>query len=285
MKKTLGLVVAGSILLMPCLAANPTLAEALQGAKAGDKGSQYIAGMMYIFAQNTQQNLPEGVRWLQASARSGLPQAMVALALLYDVGQGVPLDQADASRLRKQAADLGDATARGQLDDDRKLPGQADFRRASVLTDLKKLDLALPYATRAVAAGSRNAKLLLGRAYHYGFGTSIDLREAVRWYRASSDAGLAEGARHVAYMYEFGLGVGVSRPTALQFYDRAAAGGSDLAKRAAANLRSPDYDVRVNFSLGGDAIGPTCNIGYQYVMGTCYSYSNEKPNYEHGKSH
>jgi len=55
------------------------------------------------------------------------------------------------------------------------------------------------------------------------------------------------------------------------YYDRAAARGSDLAKRAAANLRSPDYDQPANFKTGGNNAGSPCSGGYQYnnAQGSC----------------
>jgi TPR repeat protein len=227
--------------------------------------------MMYMFGQGTRQNLPEGARWLKGSANGGLPHAMVALAGLYDVGQGVPFDPAQALQLRQKAARLGNPTAQGQLDDDRRLRGQADFRRASILTDLQLYAEALPYARRAAAAGSANAEFLLGRACHFGLGTPVSLPEAVRWYRTSSEAGLADASRGLAYMYEFGLGVRADRAMALKYYDKAAAGGSDLARRAAANLRSPDYDQPRNYSAGGGSTGGRCSGGYSfdYASGSC----------------
>jgi uncharacterized protein len=271
MKRALCLAIVVLLLQIPCRAANPSLAQALQSAKAGDVRSQYIAGMMYMFGQGTRQNLPEAVRWLTASANGGLPHAMVALAALYDVGQGVSFDPARALQLRQQAARLGNPTAQGQLSDDRRLRGQADFRRASVLTDLQMYTEALPYARRAAAAGSANAEFLLGRAYHFGLGIAVDLPEAVRWYRASSEAGLADASRGLAYMYEFGLGVKANRAMALKYYDKAAAGGSTLARRAAANLRSPDYDRPANYSGGGGTTGGRCSGGYSfdYASGSC----------------
>jgi uncharacterized protein len=221
--------------------ANPSLRETLPAARAGDARAQYIAGMTYLFGQGTRQDITEAARWLGLSARAGIPQAMVALASLYDVGHGVPFDRDRATQLRQQAARSGNPTARGQLADDIRLPGQRDFRRANVLTDLRLYHEAIPYAKKA-ATGSANAQLLLGRAYHFGLGSPVDLRAAVSLYQRSAAGGLADGNRALAYMYEFGLGVRVDRQKALFYYDRAAAKGSGKAHQAAANLRSPDYD-------------------------------------------
>lgn len=230
------------LLSISAFAANPSFRDTLAAARRGDVRAEYMTGMMYAFGQGTRQDVEEGARWLSESARGGLPQAMTSLASLYDVGQGVPVDIARASALREQAARLGEATARGQLADDRKMPGQADFRRANVLTDLNMEAAAIPYARRAAAQGSVNAYLLLARAYQFGAGVPQDYGQAFKYYRQAADGGLAEGARGLAYLYEFGLGVRVDRAKALAYYDRAAAGGLSKARQAAANLRSPDYD-------------------------------------------
>ena len=264
-------VLLASVLMLhvPYAAANPSLGEALQVANAGDARAQYITGMMYMFGQGTHQDIAEGAHWLERSVRAGIPQAMVALAELYDIGEGVPEDIRRASQLREQAALAGDPTARGQIADNRNLRGQADFRRASVLTDLKLFNKAVPYAKRAADAGSANAQLLLGRAYHFGNGVPVNLSLAVSLYQRSADGGLADGNRALAYMYEFGLGVRVDRKKALFYYDRSAAKGSALARQAAANLRSPDYDQAMYRQDSGDSDGtspssPTPSISCPY---------------------
>lgn len=252
-------------------APNRPLSDVLRSARAGDSKSEYIAGMMYMFGQDTKQNLPEAVHWLSLSAEAGLPQAMVSMAMLYDVGQGVPFDPARAAQYRQQAARLGEPTAIGQINDDRNMPGQADFRRASVLNDLMKPEEAIPYAKRAAAAGSINAGLLLGRAYQFSIGVPADMVEAVRWYRQAADRGLPDAERHLAYMYEFGLGVKVNRPMALKYYDLAARAGMKDARTAAANLRSPDYDRPPPSFGNSNSAGPRCSNGYDFNMatGTC----------------
>lgn len=258
----------------PLAAANPSLAEALKRAKAGDIGSQYVTGMMYLFGQGTQPNLAEGVRWLESSARSGLPQALVALAVLYDIGYGVPLDTGRATELREQAAKTGNPTARAQLEADRKMPGAHDFRRADALTDFKQYAGAFPYAKRSADAGSPDGQELLGRAYLYGFGTRKDVAEAIKWFRKSDAGGSAAGSRAMGYVYEFGVGVKADRPTALRYYDRAAARGSAIAKKVAANLRSPDYDRPARSNSGSGDGGTTfCTSGmvWDSSMGYCRS--------------
>jgi len=262
--------------------AGPSLRDTLPAARAGNAGAQYVAGMMYLFGDGTRQDIPEAVRWLKASAATGMPQAMVAMAALYDVGQGVALDPDQATQWRQRAAQAGDPTARGQLADDQKLAGQRDFRRASVLTDLKRSEAAIPYALKAANAGSANAQLLLGRAYHFGLGVPADQGASFRWLQKSAAGGLADGERHLAWMYEFGEGVRADRAKALFYYDRAAAKGNKIARQAAANLRSWEYDHPPQYYGGSSTSGTQapdtrCSDNGGHIDGTqCFSNANRQ---------
>jgi len=92
--------------------ANPPFEPTLSAARAGDPRAQYLTGMAYVFGQGTPPDIPQAVRWLQPSAAAGVPQALVALAGLYDVGCGVPLALDHAVVLRQQAARAGSSIAR-----------------------------------------------------------------------------------------------------------------------------------------------------------------------------
>jgi TPR repeat protein len=230
---------------------NPPFREVLAAANKGDARAQYIAGMAYLLGQGTRQDIPLAARWLQQSAQAGFPQALVAMAGLYDVGQGVPFDAERATQLRQQAARAGNSMAQSQLDVDAKIPGTRDYRRASILTDLKLYSQAIPYARKAAAAGSPEGQELLARALQLGQGVGVDKAAALKLYKQAAAGGSVDAMRGLAFMYEFGDGVPVDRKKALAYYDQAAAKGSKIARQAAANLRSPDYDARPQ-SSGGD---------------------------------
>jgi TPR repeat protein len=268
----------GLAMSVPGLAALPPLEEALVRARAGDAGAQYQVGTMVLMGKGARQDFTQGAKWIEASAKAGLPQALVALANLADVGLGVPLDPARALALRQQAARSGDPTARGQLEEDQRLPGQAEARRASILLDLKQVSPAIPHAQQAAAQGNPNGLFLMGWFNHGGNGMPVNLAAARSFYRKAADKGHSEAARGYAYLHEFGQGGPVDRQTALHYYDQSAKAGNGLARRAAANLRSPDYDVRPLPSNGSGTqrwsqvpcMTPGAKINY--AMGGCDLY-------------
>ncbi len=280
LRRVLLVLAAGLVILVPGSAANPSLADTLRGAKAGDARAQYVAGMMYLFGQDTPPNLTEGVRWIEMSARSGMPQALVALAVLYDIGHGVPLNVERATQLRQQAAKAGNPTARAQLEADVKMPGVRDFRRGGALDDFKQYAAAFVYAKKSAEAGSPDGQELLGRAFLFGHGTAKNPAEAIKWFLKSDAGGSAGGSRGMGYVYEFGVGVAVDRKKALMYYDRAAARGSAIAKKVAANLRSPDYDrPPPSNSGGGGQTFCTSGMVWDSGMGYCRSpLSFDPPN-------
>jgi len=89
---------------------------------------------------------------------------------------------------------------------------------------------ALPLFRQAAEGGSAEAQAWLG--YILDFAEEND--EAVRWYRASAEQGLAEGMAGLADMYAKGEGVEKDVAEARSLYERAAGAGSDRAARVLA---------------------------------------------------
>jgi TPR repeat protein len=85
-------------------------------------------------------------------------------------------------------------------------------------------------------------------------------------------------------MYEFGEGVKADRAKALFYYDRAAAKGNKIAKQAAANLRSWEYDHPPQYyggspgGGGGSGVTDTrCADNGGHIDGTqCFSNANRQ---------
>lgn len=62
-------------------------------SETADHGyAQYYLGMMYLKGQGTRQDYEQATKWLNASAKKGIPQAQYNLAKLYMKGEGVPRD-------------------------------------------------------------------------------------------------------------------------------------------------------------------------------------------------
>jgi TPR repeat protein len=144
------------------------------------------------------------------AARAGHVEAQVALARLYDQGQGVLRVPADALGWYRRAAETGHA--------------DAQLRLAEMLLD----GVEQPLEAR-VAAGP------LGVLFPQGVGISANAAEALRWARTAAGQGLSSARALEGYILASGL-VGPPDSTAAAAAYEAAATDGDLAAQVAFGL-------------------------------------------------
>jgi hypothetical protein len=98
----------------PCLA-DDTLDTWRARAEQGDARAQFNLGLMYDTGEGVPQDDAEAVRWYRRAADQGHADAQFNLGFMYINGRGVPQDDAKAFRWYRLAADQGDATAQYNL--------------------------------------------------------------------------------------------------------------------------------------------------------------------------
>lgn len=162
---------------------------------------------------------------LNTLAAGGDPDAVLALAITYEVGRDVPKDLGRAAQLYERAAALGDSTAKTQL----ALMYQTG---AGVQRDDAR---ALRLFQESAAAGDVEGQYRLGIAHAYGIGSPKDAVEARRWMTMAANASHQEAQLAVGIMAQTGAG-GPKNEFAARRWFRAAAAGPDrvVAQRAAA---------------------------------------------------
>ncbi len=89
--------------------------EFLPLAQAGDEVAQFNLGFMYDFGEGIPENDAEAVRWYRRAAEQGHAPAQFGLGVMYDIGEGVPENNADAVRWYRRAAEQGHAWAQSIL--------------------------------------------------------------------------------------------------------------------------------------------------------------------------
>ncbi len=72
------------------------IAQLLPEAEAGDSRAQANLASIYYYGLGIAANFAKAFRWYHASALLGNPDGQMGLAILYDQGQGAPLDLAIA---------------------------------------------------------------------------------------------------------------------------------------------------------------------------------------------
>ena len=151
---------AALFLIVFLLMAGPAIAEPFEDAtKAYNSGDYETA-----------------YRLIKPLAEEGIPEAQFNLGLMYEKGQGVPQDYAEALKWYRKAAEQGNAKA-------------------------------VKWYRNAAEQGNAEAQFTLGRMYDERLGVPQDFAEAVKWYRRAAEQGFAEAQTSLGVMYFTGQGV------------------------------------------------------------------------------
>jgi hypothetical protein len=113
----------------------------------------------------------------QPAAERGDPVAQRVLGLLYQNGQGVAQDYAEAARWYRKAADQRDATAQNNI-------GVLYQNGWGVAQDYAE---AARWYRKAADQGNAEAQNNIGALYQDGRGVPQDYAEAMRWYQKAAD--------------------------------------------------------------------------------------------------
>jgi len=84
-------------------------------AEQGDATAKYNLGFMYDYGQGVAENDAEAARWYRLAADQGSASAQYSLGLLYGIGAGVPENGAEAAKWFRLAAEQGHASAQANL--------------------------------------------------------------------------------------------------------------------------------------------------------------------------
>jgi TPR repeat protein len=96
------------LLLLPALAfAQSYFEERKAAAESGDTAAQFDLGVMYDNGEGVPENTAEAVRWYRLAAEQGYALAQSNLGLMYSNGDGVPENDAEAVRWYRLAAEQG----------------------------------------------------------------------------------------------------------------------------------------------------------------------------------
>ena len=148
------------------------------------------------------------------------PIAQYNLGLMYDKGEGVGKNDAEAVKWYRRAADQGDATAQNNLG------VMYDNGEGVAENDAE----AVKWYRRAADQGDASAQNNLGVMYAKGEGVAKSAVEAVKWFRLAADQGLASAQSNLAWMYSYGKGVTQDSAEAVKWYRKAANQGNALAQ-------------------------------------------------------
>ena len=164
-----------------------------------DADAQYMLGVMYDEGDGVPQDYAEAVRWFHRVAEQGHAEGQTRLGNMYHYGKGVPQDYTEALRWYRQAAEQGDAE------------GQTS----------------------------------LGIMYDYGEGVPQNYTEAVRWYRQAAEQDHARAQFRLGSLYFTGRGVSEDYVQAHKWFNLAASRISSSERK----LRDSSMQFRDKLAL------------------------------------
>lgn len=198
------------------------LARVSPAAYAGDPVAQNRIGELYYHALAGEvRDFDRAFRWFTLAADQGNPDAQFNLGVLYQFGQGVPVDPAKAVFWYRQAAQAGQPNALNNL----------AYAYSAGLGVHADQNLALAYYHQAANLGQLSSLYTLGRRAENGEGQTRDFELAARYYEQAGAKGHAKALFSLGRLYELGRGVARDLSAARHCYAEAARQGLEPAAR------------------------------------------------------
>ena len=96
----------------PADVARKSFQETKIKAEKGDAAAQFALGLMYDVGQGVPKDEAEAVKWYRKAADQGDAKAQTLLGLMYETGLGVPKDKTEAYKWYLLAEAQGDEEAK-----------------------------------------------------------------------------------------------------------------------------------------------------------------------------
>ena len=95
--------------------APPEFAETKKNADAGNAYAQHNLGLMYNNGDGVPKDYAEAIKWYRKAAEHGIAQSQHNIGLFYLQGEGVPKDYAETVKWFRKAAEQGHAQSQANL--------------------------------------------------------------------------------------------------------------------------------------------------------------------------
>jgi len=209
-----------------------------------------------------EQNL-ESVEKIRKAAEQGDAASQITLGKMYESGQGVTQDKAEAAKwygkaaetLRK-AAEQGDAVSQFNL-------GKMYEEGQGVTRDNAE---AAKWYRKAAEQGNAMAQTNLGLLYDKGQGVKQNYAKAVMWYRKAAEQGNAISQERLGSLYYSGAGIKRNDVEAVKWYRLAAEQGYPVAQCNLANMYSAGRGVAKDDAEAVKWYRKAADQGYQPAL-------------------
>lgn len=222
-----------------------------------------FAGVEEATAAYNKQNYSLALSEVSPLAAQGNAAAQNLLGKMYNNGNGIMKDQAQAVAWYRKAAEQGHAAAQNNL-------GVAYYNGDGVPQDYAQ---AVAWYRKAAEQGVDSAQLNLAIAYEYGNGIPQNYSQAVAWYLKAAEQGMAVAQFNLAVIYNFGKGVPKDQTQAVAWYRKAAEQGFADAQFNLGTLYEKGQGVPQDYAQAVAWYRKAAeqeNTGAQYNLGVMY---------------
>ncbi len=237
----------------------------LEWAERGNAAAQYNLALMYDKGDRVRQDRAEAAKWYRRAGEQGVVFAQHNLALLYEQGEGIKQDYIEAAKWYRKAAEQGNIDAQYNLALMYKL-GKIGRGSAQDYAEAAK------WCRKAADRGHVAAQFLLADLYELG---DNDV-EAAQWYRRMANKGRVRAQIELGTMYASGRGVERNYTEAVRWWGIAAAKGEAKAQWHLGSAYRTGQGVEQNYleavkwyRRAADQGDPEaqCYLGLMYVDG------------------
>lgn len=241
-----------------------------KSARQGYAIAQYNLASLLSSGKLGRRDYPAARRWLEQLLDRDYAGAFFLLGMMYDHGQGIPVDRAKARQLYERGAELGSAASMNNM-------GYLFEHGRAAPVDLK---LAVQWYEKAVARGSGDAMSNLAGLYQKGRGVPRDAKKAFELLTRAADRKSRQGTNNLGYAYLRGEGTEKDLIKARDLFRRAEELGSTEAVHNLATMlekgqggERDNDEARRLFKKAAEAGFP--NAMYRYAMRVHYDADDE----------
>lgn len=191
----------------------------------GSVEAQRTLGQMYEKGQSVERDVAEAVQWYEKAAKRGDLYSQLSLGHLYKNGIDIAQDYDKTLNWFSEAAKQGSAVAQYNM-------GYFYYSGIGTIQDKRE---SLKWYEMAAEQNYENASYLVGQIYYEGDGIKKDYKQALAWFQKASAAGDSDALMVIGYLYERGYGVEQNDKMAFQWYMKAAQKGNPKAQYNIAN--------------------------------------------------
>lgn len=195
MKRNVYVICLSSFLLAaPAFAAEAQkapISSIIAAAEQGDLNAQIALAVMYDHGEGVPKDLTQSFKWLLRAAQAGQAQAQYLVSDSYKHGQGVAKDEAEGLAWLRKSGENGHVPAQLAL----------GLEYSQGMTVQRNNTEAALWFRKAAQKGNPFAQNFLGEAYALGKGVARDDNEAVKWFGAAAAQGLAAAQFNLGTLY------------------------------------------------------------------------------------